>query len=414
MDRALSTKRIKKQNLKKWLKPIGILTSFTLFVFLTRWFINPSIERTQIRTAVVQQGSIKASVRAGGVVVPLVEETIISQFDSRITKLLVQPGQFLDKGTPILELEKRSVIMAIEKLKEQLALKESQIGAAKLELQKSLNDIESRQALLSVDLESRKARESRLAQLLNKGATAEQDLLEAKLGVKRTHIELQQLMQSKRDQQSTIDAKIEALNLEKSILQKELSEEQHLLAAAVVKAPRSGVLSWVKNEEGASVAENEPVAKVSDNNRFRVKASLSDFYASQLVPGMAAEIFYKDTKLIGQLATLSPTIENGVMNVFINLESSEKGVLRNNLRVDVQLITQELADVTTLSKGPFVKGSGLQHVFVIRDDMAFKTKIMLGASGRDEFQVVEGLAQGDEVIISDVADYLHLEQVQIN
>lgn len=414
LDRPLTVDTIKKQNLRRWGQALTALTLVIFLVLCARWFFQPSIARSEIRTAKTKVGTIKASVKASGVIVPLAEETVNSELDSRIVKLFAQPGQYLTAGTPIMELEKRGVKLAIAKLEEKIALKDSQIEAANLELVKSINDINSRAALLTVDLESRQARESRLAQLLNQGAAAEQDLLEAKLSVKRSRIELNQLEQSKQDLQSALNAKVEALKLEKSILQQELKEELHLLAMTVIKAPRDGVLSWVKNEEGVSVIKGESLAKVSSNDEFRIKASLSDYYASQLIPGMPTEVFYKGEKLEGRLSSLLPTIENGVMNVFINLQPSVDVQLRNNLRVEVQFVIEELSNVTTLAKGPFVKGSGIQQVFVVRDGSAVKTQVKLGVSGRDEFEVVEGLSLGDEVIISDVSNYMHLEKIEIN
>ncbi|WP_196137144.1 efflux RND transporter periplasmic adaptor subunit [Aliikangiella sp. G2MR2-5] len=414
MDRPIPQNETQRLQIIGRLKLIAAVIMIVLLFIYLRWLITPSVERSQIRTATVQQGNIKASIRASGVLVPRSVETINSLLESRILKLSAQAGQYVEKGDLIMELDTRQVNASVIKLQEKLALKDQLIQSASLRLSKDLNDINSRLALLEVDLESRKARESRLHLLRNNGATAEQDLLEAKLNVKRTEIEITQLNQSKSDLRQSSQAEIAALELEKSILHKELEEKQHLLDSAIVRAPRAGVLSWLKNEEGASVNKTEPLARIADTNHFKVKATLSDFYASQLVSGMTADIYYKEQRLTGRLATLSPTIENGVMSLIIDLEDISDLPLKNNLRVDVRLITEQLSNVHTIAKGPFINGSGKHDVFVIKDTTAYKKSVLFGASDRQQYQVIDGLSPGDEIIISDISDYIHLDKIQVN
>jgi HlyD family secretion protein len=66
-----------------------------------------------------------------------------------------------------------------------------------------------------------------------------------------------------------------------------------------------------------------------------------------------------------------------------------------------------------VARGPYVTASGAQEVFVVRGDRAVRTTAMIGASGYDYVQVLGGLAKGDEVIVSDMKDYLHVKEVKL-
>jgi HlyD family secretion protein len=225
---------------------------------------------------------------------------------------------------------------------------------------------------------------------------------------------MRQLKQSKQDLKLTTKAEIEGLNLEKSILQKSLLEQKRLLSATTVRASRDGVLTWLKNEEGASVTISEPLAKIADHSKFKIEATLSDFYSTQLTEGMSAQIYHDDKVIMGELSSLSPTIENGVMKIQVKLAEGNYQNLRSNQRVDVGLVLETIPQTMILPKGPYVSGRGLHHVFVIRDDNAFRTEVEIGTSNPNQHQIISGLLIGDEVIISDVKDYLHLEQFSIN
>lgn len=414
MDRPLSESAQKSNKLKlvtnisKWAGGLLIL------VFALHWLFSPSVNRSTLRTAVVEQGTITATVNAGGVVIPLIEETIASELETQLVKVIAQQGAKVSKGDVIMLLNPQRVELEVDNIEEKIALKDTQIQAKQLQLSKAINDIDSRYELLEVDLQSRATRAERLNQLSGIGAFSKHELLESELNVKRTKIEMRQLKQSKQDLKLTTKAEIEGLNLEKSILQKSLLEQKRLLSATTVRASRDGVLTWLKNEEGASVTISEPLAKIADHSKFKIEATLSDFYSTQLTEGMSAQIYHDDKVIMGELSSLSPTIENGVMKIQVKLAEGNYQNLRSNQRVDVGLVLETIPQTMILPKGPYVSGRGLHQVFVIRDDNAFRTEVEIGTSNPNQHQIISGLLIGDEVIISDVKDYLHLEQFSIN
>ncbi len=414
MDRPLSESAQKSNKLKlvtnisKWAGGLLIL------VLALHWLFSPSVNRSTLRTAVVEQGTITATVNAGGVVIPLIEETIASELETQLVKVIAQQGAKVSKGDVIMLLNPQRVELEVDNIEEKIALKDTQIQAKQLQLSKAINDIDSRYELLEVDLQSRATRAERLNQLSGIGAFSKHELLESELNVKRTKIEMRQLKQSKQDLKLTTKAEIEGLNLEKSILQKSLLEQKRLLSATTVLASRDGVLTWLKNEEGASVTISEPLAKIADHSKFKIEATLSDFYSTQLTEGMSAQIYHDDKVIMGELSSLSPTIENGVMKIQVKLAEGNYQNLRSNQRVDVGLVLETIPQTMILPKGPYVSGRGLHQVFVIRDDNAFRTEVEIGTSNPNQHQIISGLLIGDEVIISDVKDYLHLEQFSIN
>jgi HlyD family secretion protein len=414
MDRPLSAQNINQQKRAVWLKSLAVVVIFALFIYSVNWLFTPSVNRSNLRTAKVSKQTITATINAGGLVVPMVEETISSEIASHVSRVFVRTGQHISKGDLILQLDTQKLMLAIDKIKEQIALKDSQIKTKKLIAKRFINDIGSRIELLEVDLESRKTKQNKLNKLSFLGTFSSQDLLEAKLNVKRTKIEIRQLNQSIADLKSATQAEIETLNLEKSIFEKALAEQLRLEQFASVKATRNGILSWLKQDAGSSVSAGQPLAKIVDDSHFRIEATLSDFYASQLVPNMSAEITYQNQKLNGKLAQQTPTIENGVMTLSINLEQPDNRLLKNNLRVDVGLIIKTIDNTLALSKGPYTSGRGIQNVFVIRNNTAYRTEVEIGLGSTKALQINTGLSENDEVIISDVSEYLHLTEFAIN
>ncbi|MCF6194577.1 MAG: HlyD family efflux transporter periplasmic adaptor subunit [Kangiellaceae bacterium] len=414
MDQPLSDASLSLQRNKVKRKVALAMLIFAILLYTIHWLFTPTVNQTSLRTAVIELGGISATINTGGIVVPTSEATISSEINSQIVEVLAQLGQQVEKGTPLIKLETRALEYSIENIRENIALKGTQINAKKYNSNKVTNEIKSRSQLLDVELELRTVKAKRLGQLSLTGAASKHEFLEANINVKRTEIELKQLKQSIEDHQSATNAEIEGLRLEKSILDKSLYQKERLLERSMVIATRDGVLSWINDEEGASVTVGQPLVKISDAQNFRVEATLSDFYAPQLNSGMEATIFHNKQKFKGHLVTLSPTITDGVMKLIIRLEQPSHPVLHRNLRVDVGLITDRADDVMTITKGPFITNKGQQSIFVIREGIAYRMTVNIGLSNKDKYQITGDIAPGDEIIISDTTPYLHLKEFTIN
>ena len=92
-------------------------------------------------------------------------------------------------------------------------------------------------------------------------------------------------------------------------------------------------------------------------------------------------------------------------------KSSHPG-LRPSLRTDVLVITDRKPRALHVRRGPFADSTDRQ-VFVVRGDRAVRVPVTLGLAGIDDVEVLTGLADGDEIIISDMRDYAHLSEVAL-
>ena len=80
--------------------------------------------------------------------------------------------------------------------------------------------------------------------------------------------------------------------------------------------------------------------------------------------------------------------------------------------MDVFVLTEQKARALRVERGPFATGEGAQSVFVVRGGRARRMRVTLGvASPTASSKVLEGLAEGDEVIVSDMTDYQHAREI---
>ena len=159
--------------------------------------------------------------------------------------------------------------------------------------------------------------------------------------------------------------------------------------------------------------QGEVLARIADVEAFRVDIRVSDTNANRLSEGMAVKVKIGETTLPAQIAQVLPEIENGIMTVQARLSEPAHPLLKINLRVDALLITDFRSQTLRVRKGPFSTGVGHQQVFRIQGNQAHRLQVQFGIAGFDHYEIVEGLQEGDQVIISDMRDHLKVDHVKL-
>jgi HlyD family secretion protein len=413
VDRPLDADFRRARTLKRaGLSVAGVAVLLTVFLWGPGW-ISPSVSRARIRTARVDAGAIEAVISASGTVLPEIEEVVSSPVDARVMRILVRPGAQLKAGRPIVELDTSESTLAVERLSQNLALKENQQEKTRLDLERSLNDLDSQASIKDLQLQSFRSQLARSQALWKEGLISVELLRQAELAEAQAVIELKKIQNERENARRATRAQIEALALEMATVRKETQEARRQLSLASPKASRDGVLTWSLTEEGIAVHKGDVLARIADLSSFRVEATVSDVHAKQVSVGLPVAVKVGEETLDGSVSNVLPTIKNGIMTVQVALRQKSSPLLRSNLRVDAFIVTGRHARALRVKKGPFADGEGPVDAFVVRGDRAFRTRIELGLSSFEEFEVTKGLSAGDEVIISDMKDYMHLAEIRI-
>jgi HlyD family secretion protein len=381
------------------------------------WGINravrPGLSASDIVVAEVRRGNVDNTVSAAGVVIPVHEEVVSSPGASRVARVLAKPGQQVKQGELLLELDDREIRLTLESLKEQLAQQENKIVGLGLDMDQKLKQIRSAIELLEIDLQASRALRERNRKLRESGLVSGQDLLSSELNVQRNEVQLRQQRELSEDTRRVTASGIAAAKLQAEILQKQIAREEGLLQQTRVAAPFSGMLTSLVEEEGASVAAGQLVARVSELSNYRVEATLSDFHARLLAAGQPVRVEQNGEVLPGRVHTILPEIQNGTIKLLVDLDQPHNPQLRNKMRVDVNVVTARLANVLVIDSGAAFNGKGRQPVFAVRGGTARKALLTLGASDGKVVEVVDGAQPGDRFIVSDTSNFRDLDNIRI-
>ncbi len=416
MDRELEVSVQRRRIGRRVAWGIGGLGLIAAVLLLLPGWLRPSIERDRIRTGRVDRGPVEGIVEASGTVIPAFESVMSSPVEARIERIFKRPGEAVRAGEEILRLDTSASRLALETIEDNLARKINEQEQVRLGLEKSLNDLRGSIETGRLDAEAFEYRADQNRKLRVDGLVSEQTLRASETEAKKARIALSQLEAAVDGEQRTARARLAGLNLDLDTLRREQGQARRQLDLATTRSDRAGIVTWVVPQEGATVRTGEVIARIADLDSYRVEATVSDVHSSRLAAGLPVKVMIDGQPLTGRVANVYPTIENGIVKLAVDLDDARNSKLRNNLRADVLVITASRASTLRVPKGPFSRGGEVEPVFVIQGrggSLAVRRNVRFGASGYDRVEVLDGLAEGDEVILSDMSDYIHLTQVDI-
>lgn len=415
MDRALAPELVTRSRRKPWLISLLVVIGLLGAVAGMRILLKTSIDAAKIRTAVVQTGPVENTLNATGEIIPAYEQTMTSPIRASVRRVLLTPGARVRPGQPLVELDKSLTRIEYEKLQDQLALKQNGIEQLRMKLDKNLYDADVNDQIKLLNINKLKAEVDDARRLLKVGGRTPEDVTRAETALRIAQLEKKQLENDLAYNRRSMGASLRESQLQARIEGTNLKVLAQKLRQADILADRAGVLTWVNENVGSAVSEGEMLAKVADLGSFRVEGSCSDAYADQLRAGLPVIVRINETNLRGLITQVKPSVQNGTIRFAVTLDDSHHASLRPNQKVEVFVVTNRSPQAVRVANGPAFKGKRKQFVYVVSaDKVAHRREVEIGLTNFDWVEIKRGLQPGERVILTDLSEYEHLEQLTID
>ena len=400
----------------KWAVPVAVLALAGLLlgsVFNTWLSAEASVSSDRIRTAVVNQGDLIRDLNVQGRVVAAVSPTLYSPATGTVT-LQAQPGDAVTIGQVLANIDSPEVrseflqeLSSLDQFNAELEREKIQARKAKVKSQQTI-DL-ARVELTAADREMRRAEES-----IKTNSISEIDFERARDELARAKVEHNHAVQ---------DAQLEGESLEFETTTRQLAVNRQQLVAdelkrrvddLAIRSPVNGIVGNVAVNQKALVNKNAPLVTVVDLTAFEVEIRIPEAYADDLGIGLAGDVQYNGVEYRGKLVSLSPEVVNNEVVGRIRFAGETPPGLRQNQRVTVRVMMDELIGVLKLQRGSFTDSGGGRSAFVLTEaGLAERREIRLGARSVAEVEILSGLAAGDQVIISSIAEFEDYDTIQV-
>lgn len=416
MDRKLPQQYIRRQ----WYRRIAtVLVFFALLtggVIGVHSLLTSSVRAKDLQTCRVERGSLETSISSSGQVVAAQEEVILSPISSRILEVYHQSGDEVEAGTPLLRLDLKSAQEALEKQRDEGQMMRLQLNQLRIQQANTLADM-----LMNIKVDSMKVvrlegelQGERYLDSLGSG-TAEKVRL-AELALQSARMELEQARRHLAGERVKQQTDISIKQLEMNIFEKNLIATERTLHDAEIRSPRHATVTRILTQVGAQVAQGAEVATVADLTSFVIKSQLAENMASWGSTGTAVRVKVGSTWLTGHVGQVDASSQGGMITFQVQLDEADNPNLRPGLRAEVHLMSDIRQDVLRVVRGAFnYQGPGDYPLFVrTADDKLTRRTVKLGASNYEHIEVVSGLQEGDEVVLTDMSAFMGEQEVKVS
>ncbi len=388
------------------------------------WFVarlkpaSPEVDRSTVWTDTVKNGPLLRQVRGPGTLVPREDKIrlIPAQTEATVVRILVLPGAKVQPDTEIMELVDPAT--------------QQQLLDAQLQLKAAQADLLNTRAKLQSDLMTQKAGAATV------GADHKQAELQAQtdkslfdLGVisgltysaskgkadeltTRNNLEGQRLTLNER----AIETQLAVQQTKVEQAQAMLGLKQKDMAALTVRAGISGVLVDLPHQVGEHVDPGTTLAKVVQPDQLKASLNIAETQARDIQIGQPAEIDTHNGVIAGKVMRIDPAVKNGTVLVDVELAGALPQGARPDLSVDGTIDLERMGNVMYVGRPAFGNENSTISLFKLSVDgkAAVRVPVKVGRASVNSLQVLEGLQDGDVVILSDMSRWDGTDRIRLD
>ena len=377
-----------------------------------------SVERSTLWFDAVKRGEMKREVHASGTLLPEHIRIIAAVTAGRIEELPVRPGDKVTPNSVIVDLSNPDV--QLQALQAEQAVTQSRSALAGLRTLLVQQRLAQEGAIAALVTQSQKAQRDAGVQeeLDSKGLTVRNDLETARDAASelraRLVLEQQRLDELKRSATEQIALDEEQIERLKAIVRANLTR----VSSMRVLAGETGVLQTLGNpplEVGQWVSSGFELARVAQPGTLKAVLRVAEAEAKDVAIGQRASIDTRNGVVPGHVTRADPSSQSGTVTVEVALDGPLPPGTRSDLSVDGTIEIERLADVLYVARPAAGSEDRTVGVFKVEPNSGYadRVNVKLGRASVNTIQILQGLAAGDSVIVSDMSGWDNVSRVKL-
>jgi HlyD family secretion protein len=392
----------------------GLAAAALCFGLFSTWRSSEaSVSASRLRIAEVTRGTLVRDASVNGRVVAAVSPTLYAKASSTVN-LKVAAGDTVKKDQVLAVLESPDLSDALkrevstyEQLKAEVARQGILARKQKLLAQKEADTAEIERLSAQRTLE-------RYQSVGDLGIIAKIDFQKAKDAVQSAQIRAKHAAEASTLEGDDVQLALKTKMNELERARLSMEEARRRVDELTVRAPVDGFIGTLNVQNRMVVAANAPLMTLVDLSKLEVELEVPETYVADMGLGMNAEIQLPSGTATGKLSALSPEVVKNMVLARVRFDGEQPKGLRQSQRVSARLLIEEKPNVLMVPRGPFVEQDGGRYAYVVRDGIAVRTPITMGATSISAVEILSGLKQGDKVVVAGTDAFNNATRISIN
>lgn len=379
----------------------------------TMFSADSSVSASRLSFGTVTRGTFVRDIAAEGKVVAAVSPTLYAPYGGAVV-LQVHAGDVVKKGQVLAVVSSPELTNKLAQEKSNADAMQVEYLRAQVDATKKRNELQKNFDNSVIDQTAAERDLKRYQIAFDKGAVPVADVDKAKSALDKAAITQKHAKSDlAMDNDSlTFDVKAKKLAHDRQVLMVQDLERQ--VDDLNVKSPVDGQVGQLFIAERATVAKDAQLLSVIDLSALEVEMKVPESFARDLAIGMPGEISGNGKQWKGKVSAVSPEVVNGEVAARLRFDGTTPQQLRQSQRLSVRVLLDSRDNVLTVQRGSFVDESAGRYAYVVNDGMADRRDIRVGASSIDKVEVLDGLKEGDKIVISGADSFGDAKHVAIS
>lgn len=365
----------------------------------------PTLDRSTAVIETVKRGEMVRDVRGNGTLVPDVTRLVPAPADGRVERILLKAGVEVDPSTVIVELSN-------PQLEQQAVDTELQVKAAEADQENLKVRLESEAMTQKAQIATINSQYSQAKLQLDADEKLYEQKLIAELNIKISRVAVQDLANRLKVEQERLAVSSKSVKAQMNAAASRLNQLRALATlrrqevdALKVRAGTGGVLQQVTVSEGQQVTPGFNIARVADPASLKAVLRVAETQIKDVRIGQPVIVDTRNGLIQGTVSRIDPAAREGTFEIDASLIGPLPPSARPDLSVDGTIELERLKDVLKVGRPAFGQAQQTIGMFVLTPDgtEAERRTVRLGRNSVSTIEILEGLKEGDQVIISDTS-----------
>ena len=372
---------------------------------------DATVAAERVRVATVSRGEFLSDVAAQATVVAAVSPTLYAPAAGTVT-LARNAGDTVKKGDLLATVD--SPGLRNEYQRERATLESMIVDLRREEIEVRRKVLQSQQTsdMAGVTIRAAEREFSRAQTAWDKRAISERDFKRAQDELDEAKLTHRHAVETAGLEKEGLEFELQTRRLQRDRQQLLVQDLERRVGELAVTSPVDGIVGNLAVTQKAAVQQDAALMTVVDLSALEIEFRVAETYAGSIGLGMPAEVTYAGKTYAGEVSAISPEVRGGEVTGRVQLAQVPVG-LRQNQRVSVRILMDRRDGVLRIERGGFYEAGGGATAYVVRDGVAERRPIKTGAVSVREIEILEGLGEGDQVVISDTDEFKDAARVML-
>ena len=390
----------------------GMVLLLTSVWLVSSWLSTTiTVPRARVRIAEVTRGHFVSDVAAQGTAVAAVSPMLYASAAGTVS-LRVKAGDAVTQNQVLATLD--SPLLLNEYARERATLDSLDVALQRQAVEMRRQRLQDQQTtdLANVALKAAEREFTRMDEAFANGAIPMRDVDRAKDALDEAKLKYEHALQNARMQSDSLDSDLKTRQLERERQKLVVDGLQRRVNDLPIRSPVNGMVGSVSINDRSVVSESAALLTVVDLSVLDVEFRVPESYADSIAIGMSAKIAFDGKMYQANVASISPEVKDNEVRGRARFVAKAPPSLRQNQRLNLAIILDSRDGVLKVERGGFANAG--DSAYVVKDDLATRRRVLIGASSASEVEILAGLTVGDQIIVSDTTEFKNAPVVRLS